>query len=153
MEFFERTEVYSKIFPNATPAAMEKEADELLQTAIARGEINELPPFSEFVENLKKSFTFEPKPDAEEKAKEFISYAIKVCNDLEFDTKITRGKHDVSVSMFVYYAQYEGNCKHEIETLISLSDEISLTSNSCKPDCVCMTLTYNTHYRYYQGQK
>ena len=151
MDFFERAEIYSKVFPDATPDAMERQADELLQEAIARGEESELLPVSEFIENLKKSYIFEPKPDAEEKSKEFISYAIKVCNDLEFDTKITKGEHDVSVSMFVYYSHYEGNCKHEIEKLISLSDEISLTSNRSRPDCICMTLTYNTHYRYYQG--
>lgn len=150
MEQFDRKVIFIHSFPDAAPDAMERMGTELLQEAIARGEEIEGPTYVEFLERVKTKYIYEPKSDGKEKAEEFISFAIEVCQDFSIDTVISRGLYDVIVSMDIYFSHYEGDCKNAIEALISLSDEIDFTYTMKKPDCFCMGLTYNTHIRHYK---
>ena len=152
MDDFEDVVIFSQQFPDARPMAMLRKAEELRHT-IPAGEMAPALSFEDMLRKLEKDYTYKLKPDAAEKSEQFIAQAIAVCRDFEIDTEICRRKHEITVTMDIYYAWYGGPVKHALDTLMSLADDFTLSCVKSNPECVRVTMAYHTHDMFYRGKK
>lgn len=152
MEPVNRDIIFSQKFPDSYPEAILKRAEELSRAA--PDSLKEPPlPFKELLKQFQESETYKPRPDAEAKSKAFISLAIAVCRDFEIDTEITKGSHEVKVTMDLDYGWYDSALKGSLTDVLNRADDFSLTCNPDRPDCIRISMTYHTHDRYVYGTK
>lgn len=152
MEISESGVIFSQKFPDARPEAMLKRAEELSRTVSDDGK-KPSTSFEDFLRNINEIYTYEPRPDAEKNAEQFISLAIAVCRDFEIDTEITRREHEIDVTMDLYYGWHSRDIKRAFAAVLRLADDFTLTCNPSEPDCVRVSMAYHTHNLYSHGKK
>ena len=147
MDFTKTGVIFSREFPDARPAAMIKEAGELCKNDPDHGK-DAAPSFEEMMAAIEKKYEYRPREGAEEKAKAFAEYAAAICEAFQIATTIRNDNMQISASMDIYYGWYGGPVKHELETLVRMADDFSLTSYHDKTDCFCISMSYFKYDRY-----
>lgn len=150
METLEYELIFSQQFPDAR--AILKKAEELPHAAPAGRESLD-SAFEDMVRQAREKYTIEPRPDAAEKSKQFISQAIAVCQDFEIDTKIHKRRHEVVAAMDLYCGWYGGPVKRALDALLRLADDFTLSRNTNKPEYIRISMAYRTHDIYSCGEK
>ncbi len=140
--------IFSQTFPEASPQAMLNEADELCRN-IPDTDKPVIPSFEEML----RHYIYKPRPEAAEKSKRFISYAIEVCKEFEIDMVIIEYEHEIVVNMELYSMWYGGSLKHALEELLRLADVVSFASVEDKADYICVSMGYYTHDTFRDGRK
>lgn len=149
---FKSKVIFLQTFPDATPTAMLKKADELLQGEYAE---NEIPTktFTELLKGLAKDYIYVLRKDAEKESERFVSYAIEVCREYEIDTMIIQEEHEINVSMELYLGWHDNSFKIAFVSLLRVADDFTLASIKNKPEYVRITLSYHTHDKYRHGER
>lgn len=144
--------IFSQTFPEASPQAMLDEADKLCRS-IPAGDRPMIPSFEEMMKRFREDYIYNPRPEAAEESKRFISYAIEVCKEFEIDMVITEYEHEIVVNMELYSSWYGGSLKHALEELLRLADVVSFTAVKDKADYICISMGYSTHDTLRDGKK
>ncbi|NBI65998.1 hypothetical protein D1646_04060 [Pseudoflavonifractor sp. 60] len=144
MDLFESEVIFSKSFPKLN---VDELGDVELKGYEADLELKKVDA-SSFLENFNKKFVYIPRPDAEQRAKEFISYAIELCNDFEIDTEISRTEYSIDVSMNIGFGWFGGHIKRELDKLIGMADDVSTFTRKDDSDALIIVASYYTHDRY-----
>lgn len=147
MDFTKTGVIFSREFPDARPAAMMKEAEELCKNDPDHGK-DGYPTFEEMMAAIEKKYEYRPRESVEEKAKAFAEYAAAICEAFEIDTTIRNKDRQISVSMDIYYGWYGGPIKQELQTIVRMADDFSLSSYRDKTDCFCISMSYFKYDRY-----
>ncbi len=144
--------IFSQTFPEASPQAMLNEADELCRN-IPDTDKPVIPSFEEMTRRFREDYIYKPRPEAAEKSKRFISYAIDVCKEFEIDTVIIEYEHEIVVNMELYSLWYGGSLKHALEKLLILADVVSFAPVEDKVDYICISTSYYMHDTFRGGRK
>lgn len=153
MENIIREVIFSQVFPEGDPKAMQARAEELSKGApISEG--TTIPSIEEVVCRFREKYTYKPRPEAAEKSKRFISCAIATCKEFEIDTEIIALEYQILVNMDLYFAWYGGAIKHALVELLRLADDISFTlTKDVEPDRLHISMGYYTHDMFLNGVK
>ena len=144
--------IFSQQFPDAQPMAMLKKAEELSKTVPAYSKIT-APTFEDMLRRIEEKYTYAPKPDAEKKSKQFIDQAIAVCREFEIDTVIYKRSYEIVADMDLYCGWHDSTIKHAFVALLDLADDFTLSLDKSKPEYVCISMSYHTHYEYVDGKR
>ena len=150
MELFGKEVIFSRSFPKLN---IDKLGDVDLKGYEADLELKKVgaSSFMEKLENFHKKHVYIPRADAEQRSKEFISYATKICLEHEIDTEISRHKYSIEVSMNIGFGWFGGHVKRELDKLIGMADDISTFGRKDDPDALIIVMSYLTHDRYVNG--
>lgn len=152
MEAYERRIIFSQKFPDAYPMAILEKMEEISRADPAARKEPPIP-FKDLLKQFEEEETYEPRPGGEKTSVIFVSLAKSVCMDFEIDTEITKRKHAIDVTMDLGYGWYSADVKRALTAVLKLADEFNLTCNQSRPDCVRVSMTYNTHIRYVRGKR
>ena len=152
METFEDNVIFSQQFPDAQPMAMLKKAEELSDTVLAERE-TPAPTFEDMLRRIKEKYTYEPKPDAEKKSKQFIAQAIAVCREFEIDTELYKRSYEIVAAMNLYCGWHDSTFKLALVALLDLADDFTLAFDKSKPEYVRISISYHTHNIYADGKR
>lgn len=130
--------IFSREFPDAHPDALLRQAEALGESAeeSAAGR-----SFEETMAALREKYELRQRPDAGEREREFVICAVTLCESFEIDTTITRRDGEVEVCMALYAGLYFGAAKRAFERLICLCDDVSLSFDGKRPDCVRVSMS------------
>ncbi len=152
MEEVIREVIFSQTFPKVTPKEMLGSAEDLSKGIQSSGGTI-IPPFEKVIKRFREEYTYEPRPGAAERSKQFISCAIAICKDFEIDTEIVALEHQILVNMGLYSSWYGGAIKHALVELLRLADDVSFAPTKDEPARLRVSMGYYTHNMFQNGAK
>ena len=144
MELFEKEVIFSMSFPKVDVSEIDEETQKILE-AVSETRSPAPRTAKEMLEHYYKKYAYTPRAGAEQRTKEIISCATKICKDYEIDTEITKEKYWVNVSMNIGFGWFGGSIKRALGKLIGMADDISTFSRKSDPDALVIVMTYYTH--------
>ena len=144
--------IFSQQFPDAQPMAMLKKAEELSHT-VSIERMTPPPTFEDMLRQIEEKYAYEPKPDAEEKSKQFITQAIAVCREFKIDTAIYKRRYEIVAAMDLYCGWHDGTIKRALVALLDIADDFTLSFDKSKPEYVRISISYHTHNIYADGKR
>lgn len=144
--------IFLQLFPDEQPVAMLKKAEELSKSIPADSKIT-APTFEDMLRRIEEKYTYEPKPDAEKKSKQFIDQAIAVCREFEIDTAIYKRSHEIVAAMDLYCGWHDSTIKRALVVLLDLADDFTLSFDKSKPEYIRISISYHTHNIYVDGKR
>ena len=149
MELWEKEVIFSMQFPKEKADQPDEADEEVLKILENDPETKRRSSFTlqEFLEDYDRNHVYLPRFGAGRRSKKMIAYAVEVCEQYKIDTRISKGKYSVDISMNIGYGFFEGDFKRALEKLIALSDDISFFSHKDDAEALILAMSYYTHDR------